>query len=307
MFLGMRTDSGYCTSRRLIMNTRDRFKRILDFEMDLLVQEWVSPRTAKFPAPKHHGTSIITDEKQYDELKRNHQLFAKPSFVNFDKYKAEHDAGDCAFWFTIEGFFWFPRTLFGIEDHLYAFYDYPELIKRINQDQVDYTFTFLEDMIKRYQPEFMTMAEDMSYNNGAMLSESQFDEFMLPYYQQIIPLLKKYGVKVFIDSDGDITECINWFKRAGIEGILPLERQAGVDINQLRENHPEFLFLGGFDKTIMHKGEVALRKEFERLMPAVKKGGYLISVDHQIPPSVSLKDYYLYLKLFREYAQDYQK
>lgn len=289
------------------MNTRDRFKRILDFEMDLLVQEWVSPRTAKFPAPKHHGTSIITDEKQYDELKRNHQLFAKPSFVNFDKYKAEHDAGDCAFWFTIEGFFWFPRTLFGIEDHLYAFYDYPELIKRINQDQVDYTFTFLEDMIKRYQPEFMTMAEDMSYNNGAMLSESQFDEFMLPYYQQIIPLLKKYGVKVFIDSDGDITECINWFKRAGIEGILPLERQAGVDINQLRENHPEFLFLGGFDKTIMHKGEVALRKEFERLMPAVKKGGYLISVDHQIPPSVSLKDYYLYLKLFREYAQDYQK
>ena len=30
-----------------------------------------------------------------------------------------------------EGFFWFPRKLFGIENHLYSFYDYPELYLEI--------------------------------------------------------------------------------------------------------------------------------------------------------------------------------
>ena len=45
---------------------------------------------------------------------------------------------DPVFWFTLDGFFWFPRTLFGIENHLYAFYDYPELMHRINRDLCEF-------------------------------------------------------------------------------------------------------------------------------------------------------------------------
>jgi len=53
----------------------------------------------------------------------------------------------------------------------------------------------------------------------------------------------------------------------------------------------------------MHHGEAALRAEFERLMPVARQGGFIISVDHQTPPGVSLEDYQLYLRLFQEYAQ----
>ena len=53
----------------------------------------------------------------------------------------------------------------------------------------------------------------------------------------------------------------------------------------------------------MHLGEAALRKEFERVLPVAREGGYMISCDHQTPPAVSLDDYRLYLKLFREYAE----
>jgi uroporphyrinogen-III decarboxylase len=62
-------------------------------------------------------------------------------------------------------------------------------------------------------------------------------------------------------------------------------------------------FIGHFDKMIMHHGEAALRAEFERLMPVARQGGFIISVDHQTPPGVSLEDYRLYLRLFQEYAQ----
>lgn len=62
-------------------------------------------------------------------------------------------------------------------------------------------------------------------------------------------------------------------------------------------------FIGHFDKMTMNRGEAAMRGEFERLLPTAAKGGFIISVDHQTPPGVSLQDYQLYLKLFREYAQ----
>jgi len=43
--------------------------------------------------------------------------------------------------------------------------------------------------------------------------------------------------------------------------------------------------------------------EFERLLPIARQGGLVIGCDHQTPPGVSLADYRLYLRLFREYAQ----
>ena len=159
-------------------------------------------------------------------------------------------------------------------------------------------------MFNKYvHPDFMTFAEDMSYNNGPMLSEEMFDEFLLPYYRRTIPKLKALGTRVLIDSDGDITKALPWFERAGIEGILPLERQAGVDLLELRKDHPKCLFLGHYDKMVMPKGEEAMRQEFERLLPVMRQGGFIPSVDHQTPPGVSLENYRIYLRLLKEYAE----
>ena len=275
------------------------------FGLDLLVQEWFYPRNGRCPRPAAHGVGIVRDEQHYAELIAQRALYDESILAvpNFTRYKSEIDAGNAAHWFTLEGFFWFPRTLLGIERHLLAFYDEPAFIHRINRDLVDFYKKLLPWLFDQYQPEFMTFAEDMSYNHGAMISEAQFDEFMLPFYREVVPVLKAHKVKVLIDSDGDITPCLDWFKRAGIEGVLPLERQAGVDINRLRRDHPDFLFLGGFDKMTMHRGQDAITAEFERLRPAAASSGFLPSCDHQTPPAVSLHDYRLYLQCFREFAE----
>ena len=89
----------------------------------------------------------------------------------------------------------------------------------------------------------------------------------------------------------------------GVEGFLPLERMAGVDVAQLRRDYPELRMVGAFDKTIMHLGEARMRQEFERLLPVVRSGGYIPSVDHQTPPEVSLEDYWLYRRLMDEYTE----
>ena len=72
---------------------------------------------------------------------------------------------------ALDGFFWFPRTLLGIEPHLYAFYDQPELMHRMNDDLAEHFTARARARLRRMlTPDFMTFAEDMSYNHGPMLS-----------------------------------------------------------------------------------------------------------------------------------------
>ena len=124
-----------------------------------------------------------------------------------------------------------------------------------------------------------------------MLSQYCFEEFLAPYYRQLVAAIKERGLIPMVDSDGRIDDCIDWFKQVGIEGIGPLERMAGMDVVKIRQNHPRFRMIGGFDKTVIPKGREAIRQEFERLLPVMKSGGYMVSVDHQTPPEVSLDNY----------------
>ena len=61
--------------------------------------------------------------------------------------------------------------------------------------------------------------------------------------------------------------------------------------------------VGHFDKMTMNRGEQAMRAEFERLLPVMRSGGYIPSVDHQTPPGVSLENYKIYIRLFQEYTR----
>lgn len=271
---------------------------------DRLKQFWLPTRDEGCPKPAYHGGPLMEDEDDYHALKKH--LYTNQLLDRIDhdvrSYAELHKGEDIAYWFSLDGFFWFPRTLFGIEGHLYAFYDYPDLMLEINSDLTEYHKKCLEVLYQYIQPQFMTLAEDMSYNHGPMLSKQLYDRFMLPFYKELTPLIRQRGTRVLIDSDGQVEPLIPWFLEGGIEGILPLERMAGVDVNRLRANYPEFIMIGGYDKTVMHKGEAAIRAEFERILPAIRSGRYIPSVDHQTPPAVSIEDYRLFVKILWEYA-----
>ncbi len=274
-----------------------------DLGLDPFAALYTSVRKPGMPAPASHGAGIV-QEHGWPALKE--WLFPAPE-ASFDlewaRYLAQRQArGEVIVWMVFEGFFWFPRTLFGIEDHLMAFYDEPELMHEMNQALVEWQQRVLEVMCDIITPDIMTFAEDMSYNHGPMLSRAMYDTFMHPYFQQIVPQLRERGILVFADSDGDVTHPIEWFQSSGVQGILPLERMAGVDVQKIRADHPEWLMLGAFDKTVMHRGEAAVRSEFERLLPVMRGGGFAPGCDHQTPPGVSLDDYRQYIRLFREYA-----
>ncbi len=272
------------------------------FGLDPYRQFWFSTTDPTIEAVQHHVEGIVSNMDDYLKVRPNLFPDHGKAIESMRPWARRQAEGEAVVWITIEGFFWFPRTLMGFTKIGLALYDQPELIHRINQDLTDFNLQLLDQVEKACVPTFVTLAEDMSYNHGPMISERHFDEFIAPYYRQIVPRLQEWNAPVIVDTDGDVTQLVPWLMREGIQGVLPLERQAGVDAMAVRRAFPEFHMVGHFNKMVMDRGEQAVRDEFERLTPLMKSGRFIPSVDHQTPPNVTIEQYRLYRRLLDEYT-----
>ena len=272
------------------------------FGLDPYKQFWFSTTDPTIEAVQHHVQGMVRNMDDYLRIRPSLYPDHQAAIEAMQPWAARQAAGNAVVWITLEGFFWFPRTLLGFETLMLAYYDQPELLHRINQDLLDFNLRLLQQIGRVCVPTFATIAEDMSYNHGPMVSRRVCDEFLSPYYRLLLTRLKEMNAITIVDTDGDVTNLVPWLQSVGVEGVLPLERQASVDGMVLRERYPSLCMVGHYNKLVMHHGELAMRQEFERLLPIMRSGGFIPSVDHQTPPEVSLDDYRLYLRLLAEYA-----
>ena len=272
------------------------------FGLDPYEQFWFSTTDATIEAVQHHVEGIVSNVDDYLRLRPKFFPDHGAAIESMRRCAHRQAQGEVVAWITLEGYFWFPRTLMGFTNISLAFYDQPELLHHINRDLTDFNLEIIDQVERVCTPTFATIAEDMSYNQGPMISERHFDEFIAPYYRQIIPRLLEMDVIPLVDTDGDVTRMVPWLLREGIRGVLPLERQAGVDGMALREQYPEVCLVGHYDKMVMDKGEAAIRREFERLMPLMRSGRFIPSVDHQTPPHVTIDEYRVFRRLLDEYT-----
>lgn len=216
-----------------------------------------------------------------------------------------HSRGDYSVRMNIEGFFWIPRELMGVEEHLYAFYDEPELLHEMNTFTLDVYKKYLRMALEVIQPDLIYIQEDLSGKNGPMISPECFREFVGDYYRELIPMLREMGCgNVFVDTDGDFKKLIPEFIEAGVDGFLPMDVNAGMDINEVRKEFPTLKFVGGYNKLEINQGPEAIDREFERILPVIRQGGYIPGADHQVAPAASLENYRYYIKRLHECMQE---
>jgi len=270
------------------------------FGLEEYRQFWPRPRSTGFPEEGTAGFVPVRSSRDYERIKP--ALFPEPSFdpEKLIRTAEAQAAGREVVWLTLEGFFWFPRTLFGIEGHLYAFYDHPDLMDRMNEDLLDWQRKTLAAFCRYCTPDFITLAEDMTYNHGPMIGRELFDCRLLPWYRRILPEIGAGGILPFADTDGNVHEIIPWLMEAGFRGCLPLERQAGCDPARIRRENPEWLMIGGINKMLLSGPPELLRTELEGCADLAAHGGYIPGIDHQTPPEVSLDRYRRYLAMTDE-------
>lgn len=207
----------------------------------------------------------------------------------------------------IPGLFGTHRHLMGFTNLMIAYRKQPDLIHDIARHWVDLWKRVILKIAEKRKPDLVSLWEDMCYKNGPIISPKLFDVFMTPYYKELLDYLKnELGIPIIgVDTDGDMKLLIKPFVDAGVNMIWPFEVNAGMDVLSLRKQWPgEFAIWGGIDKLELAKGKDAIYAEVMRVLPEMlKHGGYIPSLDHNVPPDVSFEDWNYYLGLVRELGE----
>lgn len=196
------------------------------------------------------------------------------------------------------GFYWLARELMGTEGLSYAWYDQPDLVDDILETHADFLIEAARPFLEQTTVDYIFLNEDLSMKTGPLLSPRTYRRFIFPRLKRVVDFYKSHGVRyVLIDTDGNPEALIPQFLEAGVDGLWPLERAAGQDPVRLRRVYGRSLRLwGGVDKRVLAQGFVAIDAHLRELAPLIEEGGFIPTVDHTVPPDVSLENFLYYMK-----------
>jgi hypothetical protein len=205
---------------------------------------------------------------------------------------------------NVIGAYMYLRSLIGPARLLYSFYDMPDVLHACMEVWLE-----LADAITALHQRYVTLdeiffGEDICYNHGCLISPPMLDEFIFPYYQQLIANVKARQIDqsrhlyVHIDTDGDARPVIPLYMEAiDMDVMSPFEVAAGCDVVVLGRQYPNLVMFGGIDKRVLAHGRAAIDAYLECVLPPMReRGGYIPTCDHGVPAEVPYEDYLYYRK-----------
>ncbi len=146
--------------------------------------------------------------------------------------------------------------------------------------------------------------DDMAGNTGPMFSPAAFEKLLLPAFRRMIKAYKQAGAAyVLLHSDGDIRPILDMLVDAGIDGINPLERRAGMRMGAIRAAYPRLILTGGMCNTdTLVKGPISrIEAEAREIIDLGRNGGVVIGT-HSISPEIPLEHFVAYREVCRTYG-----
>lgn len=257
------------------------------------------------------GTSSIPHYLRYPLKNREDWERLRPFFdpdtpgrfpLNWEEVAESYKERDYPLGIGIGSLYGWLRNWMGVKNISIALYRDPDWISEMMDALTELWIKILQKALKLVSVDFSSWWEDMCYNMGPLISVAHFEEFMVPRYKKVTKFLRAHGVKTnILDCDGRITELVPGWLKAGINCMFPLEA-AHTNIYELREKFGQrVLLMGGVNKLSLMEGRAAIDREIRRLSPLLEQGGYIPTVDHRVPPEVSLANYRYYLRKKREW------
>ncbi|MFA6110393.1 MAG: uroporphyrinogen decarboxylase family protein [Candidatus Latescibacterota bacterium] len=199
------------------------------------------------------------------------------------------------------GYYSMLRNWMGTEGLSYLLYDDRALVEGCLEFLTEFALRVMAPAVEQIEFDFYYIHEDMSYKNGPLISPALFRRLFLPHYRRFVDFLRQHGVKVIlVDTDGNCEVLLPLFIEAGVDGFGPVERAAGMDPLAVRRRFGrDICMVGGVDKRELAKGRAEIEAEVTRLAPLVEDGGFIPTIDHAVPPDVSLANFSWYLEVKR--------
>jgi len=293
----------------------------------LPINDGLFPRFARQVREETGEDEVVTDENgvTYRQRKRHRTIpqyirFPVETMEDYERIAPRLDGSDPARYpedfdedlrcrrargeivgLSFPAFFGYPRELMGMENWCVAFYEQPQLVRRIIADRVRFFKELYARVLATGALDFVQVWEDMAYKTAPLISPELVRAHMLPAYEEIVDCMRAGGVKlIMVDCDGRVGDLLPLWREAGIDGTHPCEIAAGSDPFALRRACPGSALQGGMDKRLIARGREGIDSELARIMPLVREGAFIPMLDHFVPPDVSWDDYRYYVERRRE-------
>ncbi|OGB69005.1 MAG: hypothetical protein A2Y94_14355 [Caldithrix sp. RBG_13_44_9] len=172
--------------------------------------------------------------------------------------------------------FWCPffhdvADFLGMDNYFLKMYTHPEVVHAITRQIMAFyleanqrLFTQAGDLIDGF-----FFGNDFGTQLDLLISPEMLDEFIFPYFKQLIDLAKKYRKQVLLHSCGSIFKIIPRLIELGVDALHPLQaRAANMQAKNLAAHFQgKIAFVGGVDtqELLIHSTPLEIKKEVKRL------------------------------------------
>jgi uroporphyrinogen decarboxylase len=139
------------------------------------------------------------------------------------------------------------------------------------------------------------------------MSPDHFREFFLPGIQEVVRTAKEMNAYVIKHTDGNIGPILDMIVDTGIDGLHPLDPEAGMDIAAVKEAYGDRIcVIGNIDtgrllsESTPSEVEEEVHRTIERVAPG---GGYILSSANSIHVKVRPENYEAMLRVARRYGK----
>lgn len=150
----------------------------------------------------------------------------------------------------------------------------------------------------------ITLLDDVAFKGRPMISKDRWNQDFLPYYKEINSVILDSNIIPQIHTDGDPTELIPSFQKAGFRGLQGWE--GGVDPHFINDNFPDFVVVGFGDVSyILPYGDKNQVEEHVKLLMDIFKENrhFILGPSTVIFKEIPLKNVIVFINAARKYGK----
>ncbi len=188
-----------------------------------------------------------------------------------------------------------------IEQGIYLYADYPELVERWARAHDMATLRWIDAVADPDDSPVAIIWNDIAFKNSLIYPLTILEKLLFPAIFDFCHLLHSKGIKVIFHSDGNVSKAMNALINCGIDGFNPLEISAGMNYESFKEEYGDKIALvGGLDavEVLSFGTPDMVISETKRFLEVAGRGGGLIagSSSGQLDNSMSFENIMAYFE-----------
>lgn len=182
----------------------------------------------------------------------------------------------------------------------------PALVHRISESVLNYQLKYIKNCIE-VGADFFFINGDYAVTNGPMVSPKMAAEFLMPNLKSVVNHVHQLGALCIKHSDGRLWPLFDQIVEIGVNGIHPIDPEAGMDMGEAKARYGDKVCLmGNVDcGPLMTWGtaEEVRQSAKECIRKGGKGGGLICMSSNSIHSGVKPENYVAMVETIHEYGK----